>query len=397
MDNVIYHNGTLDGEAFQEIGRLVQFLKARGVTPAIVANHMRTRTSDKTTLEDFMNDQWGPVEWFVASEGRGGWKPRREAIQYVLDAKGWSSEEVVYIGNTDNDMKTARSGGVLFLNATWFTQSNTYGLQFGSPKEVGRFVDLFCLREHLWHFSIVQGPLEYYALSPYSTYKPEYETYSRSAEAALKRGTRHTDFWVKYLSSSIYFSGIHKRVNYVAPYPGHEAGSGSPIIDDALVAFTNCFNISYLRDLIIRHTTVLKSQHNRSTASPLRQLNSIHLNKSPLKPNRQSRYKNPPLSSDKTVLVIDDFCTAGFSLEAARAYIERTEAKVICVSFLKTINTDYRKFNLRESLKPYHLNELEPQAVPSSAYSYQRHIIDVQAPQELTEHLLRYDRWDWPV
>jgi len=80
----------------------------------------------------------------------------------------------------------------------------------------------------------------------------------------------------------------------------------------------------------------------------------------------------------------------------ARAYIERTGASVICVSFLKTINTDYHKFNLKEALKPYQPNELEPQAVTSSGHTYRGHIIDVQAPQELTERLRRYDRWDWP-
>jgi hypothetical protein len=396
LENVIYHNRQLVPEAFQEIGRLIQFLKAQGVTPAVVANHMRTMGSGKTTLEDFMNEQWGPVQWFVASQGRGGWKPRREAIQYVLDAQEWSSEEVVYIGNTEDDMKTARSSRVLFLNAIWFTQSNTYGLQFDSPKAVGRFIDLFCLREHLWHFRILDGPLEYYALSPYSTFRSEYESYSRSAEAALKRGTRDTDFWVKYLSSSIYFSGIHKRVNYVAPYPGHQAGSGSPIIDDALVAFTNCFNTFYLRDLIVRHTTAPKSQHNRQTASPCRQLNTIRLNKCPLKPNGQSRYMNPPLGNNKTVLVIDDFCTDGFSLETARAYIKTTGANVICVSFLKTINTPYHRFHLKEMLKPYQPNALESPAVTCREYRYQAHIIDRQAPQELTERLQRYARWDWP-
>lgn len=266
LKNVIYHNGKLHQQAFEEIGRLVKFLKEQGVTPAVVANNMRMMSSGGKTLEAFMNEKWGPVEWFVASEGRGGWKPRRDAIQYILDDKGWSPEEVVYIGNSDDDMKTSKSGRVLFLNATWFTRSNTYGLEFDSPKAVGRFIDLFCLREHLWHFCIEDGPLEYYALSPYSTYISEFESYSLSARAALKRGTRYTDFWVKYLSSSIYFSGIHQRVNYVAPYPGHKAGSGSSIIDDALVAFTNCFNISYLRDLIQRHITAKKSQHNRDTA-----------------------------------------------------------------------------------------------------------------------------------
>ena len=395
LENVVYHNKRLDGKALQEIGRLVQFCKSRKVLPVVVANHMR-KLDDGKTLEAFMNDQWGVVEWFVADENRGGWKPKGEAIRYVLDKKNWSPEEVVYIGNTDNDMKTARSGRVLFLNATWFTKSNSYGLEFKTPKEIGRFIDLFCLREHLWHFHIKDGALEYYALSPYSTFKPEYRNYSESAVPALKTGDQDTDFWVKYLSSSIYFSGIHHRINYVAPYPGHKSGTDRSVLDNDLIDFTNCFNISYLRDLIIRHKTAPKSQYNRATSTLLRQLNTVHLNRAPLRTNGLNRYKNPPLQKDKTILVVDDICTKGFSLEAARTYIERTGAKVICVSFLKTINTDYHHFHVQDALNPYQENELASDEFACTIHSYRSYIIDREAPQELDSHLRRYDEWEWP-
>ena len=54
-------------------------------------------------------------------------------------------------------------------------------------------------------------------------------------------------------------------------------------------------------------------------------------------------YVQSPLRPGRFVLVVDDFCTQGNSFEAARAYVERTGARAICLGWLKTINTDYLK------------------------------------------------------
>lgn len=42
--------------------------------------------------------------------------------------------------------------------------------------------------------------------------KEEYTLYSEDARAAAKHGLGHPDFWTGSLISSLYFSGIHKKL-----------------------------------------------------------------------------------------------------------------------------------------------------------------------------------------
>jgi hypothetical protein len=44
--------------------------------------------------------------------------------------KKWDSLETLYIGSTDDDMRTAVNGELLFLRATWWANATDYGLNF---------------------------------------------------------------------------------------------------------------------------------------------------------------------------------------------------------------------------------------------------------------------------
>jgi hypothetical protein len=397
LENVVYHNNRLEPTAFNEMGRLVRFLLGIGIQPVIVANRTRWLAGKTQKLQDRIDQEWTPFPWFVAEEGTGGWKPRAEAVERVLQQMGWDAGEVAYVGNQVDDMKSAKNGGVLFLNAEWFTHSVDYGLKFGTMKEIARFVDLFCLRDHPWHFVVDEPDLQVYALSPYSTYKAEFAAFSEDARSSLKYGGRHVDFWTKYLCSSIYFSGIHRGVNYLAPYPGHSAGAGSPILNDLLLQVATCFGVAFLRDLIVRHSDAPKSSQNRSTSDHFRQLNTIHLNRTPLKSLGEARYKNSPLAAGNKVLVVDDFCTEGYALDSARNYIKQTGAQAVGVAFLKTINTDYRQLVDLPLFNPYVPNTFAQGVERQRPWGYHTHIIDPAAPAELGAALSAFDGWDWPI
>jgi hypoxanthine phosphoribosyltransferase len=108
------------------------------------------------------------------------------------------------------------------------------------------------------------------------------------------------------------------------------------------MTFGKCFNKGYLHDLIERHTTATKSQTARNQGIVFdhhNQFNTIKLNKLPTK-NYGNVYKNAPLKRGKTVLLVDKICTKGWSLEAARKFVEGTGSKTIMITWLKTINTD---------------------------------------------------------
>lgn len=399
IDEIFFSQKKMDKEIFFEFGKLISFLKQKNITPVILAN--RSWSIKGKNYREFVTEYWGEFPWFVMNEINGPRKPLKAATEFVLENLGLDTTEVVYLGNTIEDMKSAINGGILFLNATWYRKTNDYGIIFDSPLKVGQFIETFCLREHIWHHSIVENGLEYYSLSPYSTYKPEFATYSTDAKNAAKWGLGHPDFWTKYLWSSIYFSDIYKRINFIATYPGHQKDSLNVVMQGPLEDFAKCFNhIKYLPDLINRHTTSVKSSQARARGrghalDHLNQLNTIRIEQFPQYGNR--RYKNCPLKSGKTILVVDDICTEGYSLEAARMYLKQTGANIIVISWLKTINSNYHQIKEVNKFNPFHINTFQESDLGEIVtHNYHANVIDHYAPEELDEKLAAYDNWNWP-
>ncbi|ELY6301016.1 phosphoribosyl transferase [Cronobacter sakazakii] len=398
VEDILVPHGKVDKSIFAEVEKLINYFQKKNIEFVIFTNRAWTIGPERKPLEDVLHKHWGDFKYFCRAKDRSvPGKPKAEATKYVLDAMGWDSTETLYIGASQNDMQTAVNGDLLFLRATWWAHKTDYGFEFATPKDIARFIDTFCLREHLWCHEIHDGNFNFYALAPFSTMKEEYTLYSEDARAAAKHGLGHPDFWTGALISSLYFSGIHKKINYVSVYPGHKAGYGNNIMDGAISIFGKCFRKTYIPDLIIRHTTSQKSQKARNEGISIdhrNQLNTIHLNPKPHR-NPTTTYKKPPLGEGKTVLLIDDITTRGFSFESARAYIEATGARVILVSWLKTINTDISTLGQLPKFDAYKPNIFEKAPV-GKTHSYRDNIVDILAPTELTRLFSAYKNWDWP-
>ncbi|MGR6860751.1 phosphoribosyl transferase [Aliivibrio salmonicida] len=402
VEDTIMNMGKIDQDVFREVEKLMAFFKLREITPILLANQQRSVTNsdtgEKRDLYDALDDHFEELKIFTRQrDDKVPPKPQTAATQYVLDEMGWESNEVVYIGSNDDDMRTAVNGNILFLRATWYSNNTDYGFEFSEPKEVARFIDTLCLREHFWSHEIIDGDFEYYALAPFSTYKEAFRKYSENARAAAKFGQGDVDFWLGALVTSMYFTGIHKRINFIAAYPGHKAGVDNDKMNNDLLTFGKCFRKKYLHNLIERHTTALKSQTARNHGMALdhhNQLNTIKLNRLPTW-NYNRPYANPPLGRGKTVLLVDDICTKGWSLDAARKYIEKTNAKTIMVTWLKTINTNYCSIGDLGHFNPYQENQFANVPI-AKEYSYHQYLVDHNASEELGEQLEQFLNWDWP-
>lgn len=397
IEDVLIRQGKTDPEVFEQVTKLIAYFRSRGIEFAVFTNRKWTFAPSGDSVKDFLFGKWGEFRYFCRAEDHSiPPKPSAAATQFVLNQMGWEDTETVYIGATESDMRTAVNGNLLFLRATWYANQTDYGFEFDTPKSIARFFDVFCLREHLWGFQIQDGPFEFYALAPYSTMREDFKAYSMDAVAAAKHGRGHLDFWVGALVSSLYFSGIHKRITYITGYPGHRQGSGNAM-EAAMAVFGKCFRKKFLPDLILRHTTAQKLQAARNTGVPVghkTQLDTIKLNRAPLK-SATLRYTATPLGNRKTVLVVDDICTRGYSLEAARTYVEQTGASVIMVSWLKTINTNIQRLRPFPKFDPYEANTL-PRVQVAAEYEYRTHLTSREAPDELDRMLKEYDTWDWP-
>jgi hypothetical protein len=143
----------------------------------------------------------------------------------------------------------------------------------------------------------------------------------------------------------------------------------------------------------------MKSQTARSSGGSVdvvNQLTTIRLNSAPQRGLTGKVYRSPPVRGGKTVLLVDDFCTEGNSFEAGSAFINATGAKTICLSWLKTINTQYRALS-----KP--LAKFDPYSplvlkgpLETKIYSYSGAIASRTAQINLDDIYQRYYEWAWP-
>lgn len=406
IENVLVKRGAVEPNAktLHETGTLVRFLQSKGVDSVVMTNQewvmTDTETNSKIPLQEAIEDAWGvDLNWFQCAKDGVPAKQSAESIAHVRDKMGWDANETLFVGNSEIDMQAAVNGSILLLNAEWYESRMEYGFGFETPKEVARFIDTFCFREHFWYFAIEDGPIRVYSLAPLGSFYNEYKYYSKDFIDNVKSGyEQDEDFWTKFLCTSMYFSGLYDEVDYITAYPKHKTGEYQNFLVTPMTTFTKCFRKSYLPDLITRHSTAVKSQFNRDKASHRNQLNTICLNRSPCRivKGEPRSYANFPIKKGKTVLVIDDVCTKGYSLEAARAYLSKTGAEVICVSFLKALKNDYDALSAFALPRGHFRENSIDQPRTSKIYGLSEHVVDPNAPTELTERLKRYQDWDWP-
>lgn len=407
LRDVLARPGAIDRALFDETLHLIRFLIARGVTPVFASNHDWTvNTSDGVVgFREWIEATVGKVPYFVAERGEMDWKPRAGAVGRILKAQGWSPREVLYVGNSDDDMRTARNGGVLFLNALWHGEANPYGFQFQSPRDIARYIDCICLGLDKWFWTVERPGLRAYSMGPFTTLSPalaQAHAYSADARAASKLGIGDVSFWGRLLAARVYFSGLVDEISYITSYPGHAPDSKDPVVADALSILAESLHKKYLPDLIIRHSKASKSQTARIAGAAVgveNQLSTILLNRRPRKGLNGQPYVNNPLGRGKTVLVVDDICTQGNSFEAARAFLQKTGTGVICLSWLKTINTDYRMIqgDAQRFIADAYAPVTPPGVVPVTALSYGMNVTNPGSASDLAQVHARYAGWSWPA
>ncbi|QFI70579.1 phosphoribosyltransferase family protein [Sinorhizobium alkalisoli] len=396
--------GSIDPLLMDETIKLLRFLTARNVSPVIVSNSSWIETGSKRQIPDILSEAIGHTIPYYRGGHDMPMKQFAGAMDHVLQTQNWQPEEAIYIGSTKEDMIAARNGKLMFLNARWHAQNSAYGFEFESPKDIARFIDCCCLSIGDWFWAIEKDDLKVYSIAPLAEYSKSYPTagaYSTDAKQAVKFNKGDLRFWGRLMGARLYFSGLGRVINYVAPYPGHHPSSTQKVLSNALKIVADTLRASYLVDLVERHAPAQKSQAARQQGITLdhgNQLSTIRLRRDPLKTGQLGgRYKASPLKPGKTVLVVDDILTEGFSLEAARAFVRATGANVICASWLKTPGGNhYRALTgmtpeLKDPYKPY-----VSATTQVSVFSNGAQIRNPKAPEQVADAFKRYSAWDWP-
>lgn len=408
LSDVLAHKGTVDKKLLIEVVKLLKYLISQDVQPVLISNSswvLTKKDGTKIPFDKYLSKLVGAKLPYFQGGKDIDYKQRKGSMQPILDGFGWSTSQVFYVGNTFDDVKAASNGGFPLLNAKWHGDNSPYGFEFASPKDIASFVDCCCLTPQDWFWGVKDGDLRVYAIAPFAEYSkayPEGAIYSTDAKNAAKADAGNIRFWGLLMAARIHLSGIGAEIDFAAPFPGHKATSKKTKLMSAVAVVSGSLRARYLFDFIQRHADAPKSQTLRTTGGKPtadNQLNTIRLNPNATQPGpKQIKYVRPPDLKGKTVLVVDDICTQGYSLEAARAFLEAAGAKVILLAWLKTPGpNDYHcitglSTTIDNPYAPY-----TSTGVAQKAYSNSGNVMNPNADNEIAEAYTKYAKWDWPV
>lgn len=99
---------------YDGINELLETLKNKGIRTAVVTNKV------ENAAEILCNNKFGGVfDCVIGDNGKDRLKPHPDNVFRALDILGFPREEVLYAGDSDVDMITAKNAGLRSIGVTW--------------------------------------------------------------------------------------------------------------------------------------------------------------------------------------------------------------------------------------------------------------------------------------
>jgi hypothetical protein len=324
----------LDGTLIAPSGRVVRGapamvtrLRGHGIHVFVASNVVPRREVDMGLLNvDEAN--------FLDRSTLGKKKGTGAFVDTVLDRLGIESNELLYLGDTDNDMREAVNRKVILFLAAWSNPGYQYGIPVPRPERFADFVETFFIKSSLWYYEANGVDTLSRSVVVRALLDPDLAK-NTGIQALLKKKTPGVfgsfslaDYLALHLLASVYLEGLHLRGSgrpaIWCVYPGHD-GRQSGVLDQFANVASRLFHKSYEQSLIVRHTTAVKSAYARFSGKGVtidNQLGTVHLD---------GRKRNEV--GGRTVLVFDDFITQGHSFETARNFLYNAgAAEVISIA-----------------------------------------------------------------
>lgn len=274
--------------------------------------------------------------------------------------------ELLYVGCTALDWRSAINAGVFYLHAGWAAAQpgGTTSLVSSSPHDVQRILETFLLAEPRWSYS-VDGPdwslrsllpasAELPCTSPGSTFRlQDVFTYERPVSIAGGDARSHL---MLHVLANAYLEGLLAGSSYFCVYPGSKPGRLNQQLSGYLDKAAAIVHGYYKDDLLVRTAeapdTSLLRYHARQSGTTANisiatQATTVHLG---------SAYRRK--LAGKTVIVFDDFTTQGMSLEWARLLLKAAGATHVVMLTVGKYGTAHTSFDLQDDVgfDPFALN-----------------------------------------
>ncbi|MDQ3692158.1 MAG: HAD hydrolase-like protein [Chloroflexota bacterium] len=264
----------------------------------------------------------------------GAVKGNQAWVDRACTALGVRPHQLVWLGDSPLDMRSALNADVIYFNAGWSTPDYQYGITLNTPE---LFTQVICevfrkTVDWFWSYTgtdaagrrvlvraIVDGNGGGDALL------------ARKLRDLLKEGNDSLvgpislgDFSRFHLLASMYSDRLIGVPGVVwVTYPGSK-GAPNAILNTFALLASMLFRDRFIPDLLDRHTPATDMSEARVSGVPvdfLDQVNTVRLN-----PAHRNRIL------DKRVVVVDDFTTEGYSFECARNLLLLAgAAEVVCV------------------------------------------------------------------
>lgn len=330
----------LDGTVIQDDGTVVPGIEESlsrlsnlGIKIAIVSNRPKRQGTGKIARLQYSPD------CFVTKNEVGEPKGSPKWVEYICNAFNIEPRDVLYLGDTDHDMWTAVNARVVYLNAAWSNSVMEYGIQVSSPAILTPLVENFFMKPTLWYWTLntqdrLGRTVEAKAMIDGNGAKVldirygllDWAKHDRDSNVGpFKLG----NFFMLHLLASIYLGGLYEKADWWTTYPGSDGGTNTAM-DEFFDIAAKLFRDKFKPRLLVRHSPAVDSGEARAagrSVSFMNQVGTVCLNDDPATVEQ---------IRGKSIVLIDDFITDGYSSEWARNLLfEAGAANVITVTIGK--------------------------------------------------------------
>lgn len=311
---------------------MIDRLRRRGIAVFTASNNFHDAYAVKGRLN--IDD-----DMILHSDQVGAKKGGRKFIQHVCSQLSISPNQLLYLGDSQNDCYEAVNSNVAFCLAAWSNPAYRYGFPIETPLKFAELVETFFLKEALWYYQINDQDSLGRNVTMRALLDPDRSRDKGITDLLKSKGARGTrtirgfesnEYLSMHLFASVYLEGLHltgsgRRLIWCM-YPGHD-GHYTSVLDAFITMISRQFHERYIPSLIQRHAPAIHAssaryQGNASRVTLDNQLQSICID-----PSMGGKIVG------QSVIVIDDFTTQGYSFETARNYLLNAGAiSITCIA-----------------------------------------------------------------
>lgn len=134
-------NCTYHVKPYPGVEKMLKTLKEKGMKLAVLSNKPHAQTQD--VVQTYFGTEL--FDWVQGQKEGVPRKPNPQAACFIAEQLGVSSEECVYIGDSDVDMQTGNAAGMKTVGVTWGFRSKEVLLEHGAHCTIDNAEELIAI------------------------------------------------------------------------------------------------------------------------------------------------------------------------------------------------------------------------------------------------------------